>query len=102
MKVQLIARFPKKKILSEEEKLQAEAQRIINGDASSNVFALDFDYDDIVLDMKDVSEWIRFDKEHTQVMKYNNMVHMIKIPFEAFSSLYEEATGFMIKKVLFD
>lgn len=102
MKVQLLARFPKKKILSEEEKLQAEAQRIINGEESSNVFTLEFDYDDIVLDIKDVSEWIRFDKEHTQIMKYNNMVHMIKIPFEAFSAIYEEATGIIIKKVIFD
>lgn len=99
MKVELYARFPKKKVLSDEEKQEIEIQKLINPDYTHES-KVEHEYEQLVLDLKDVSEWIRYDSSHTQIMKYNNIMYIVRIPYEAFNELYEDVTGTQIKKVL--
>ena len=97
-KVMLLARFPKKKVLSEDDKAEIEIQKLINPDYIPEQ-KTEHEYEDLVIDLKDVSDWLRYDENHTQVMKYNNIMYIVRLPFEKFNYLYEDLTGIMIKTI---
>lgn len=103
MKVQVTARFAKKPSPpSDEDKAELEVQKILNPDYKPPMPDLEFEYEQLVLDLKDIAEWIRFDDNHTQLMKYNNIMHIIKVPFEGFTEMYEDFMGTIIKKIIVD
>ena len=96
-KVEFLARFPKKKTLSEEDAAFITAQKIINPDKEESVEDLiEYEYDFIIVDLKDVSDIIRYDEEHTQVIKYSNMLYILKITYADFKELYVNTTGTVI------
>ena len=95
-RVEFSARFNKKKKLSDEDKAHLEAQRLINPDMVQEP-EIEFEYDNIVLDIYDVGDFLRFDERHTQIMKRaTNILYILDIEYEQFKDLYQQLTGFVI------
>jgi hypothetical protein len=96
-KVEFLARFQKKKTLSEDDKAFIEAQRIINPEAEIKIEdEIETEYDLLIIDLKDISDVIRYDEEHTQIIKYSNMLYVLKIPYDEFREIYSSTLGVLI------
>lgn len=102
MKVEFQCRF-KKLVLSDEQKAEKEAQRIINGDDYSyDTFDLDdeaYTYVGLVLDLKDIRGFNAVDKYHTCVRTYQLDSFIIKVPYGAFVDFYQNTTTELIKRI---
>lgn len=102
MKVEFQCRF-KKLILSDEQKAQKEANRIIHGeDTSYDNFDPEDDtytYVGLVLDIKDIRVFNAVDKDHTCIRTYQLDSFIVKIPYAAFVHFYQNETANLIKKV---
>lgn len=99
-KVEFLARFNKKKKLSDEDKAYIAAQRMINLDNEHlQDDEMEIGYDPIVIDLYEISDFLRFDEEHVQIMKKSNVLYIVKMDYEKFLDLYQELTGFLIYRV---
>lgn len=84
--------------LSEEDKAVIESRKILeeNYDFNKDKEFITHSYDYLCLNFKDIAEMFRLDSEHTQILKYNNVTWVVKMPYEDFKNLYARATMAMI------
>lgn len=100
MRIEIWARFPKKRKKTTEELQEEEVKRLIGQedeiDDSPDVYEAEYDF--VSLDLMEVADFLRWDNEHTQIIKKNNILYICKIPYRSFKAMYEELTGIKIKK----
>jgi len=94
-KILAYARFKSSNKLSDEEKAEIAAKKIIDPEYDETE-SIKYDYDLLVTDLDEISDFLRFDKEHTQITKKTNIIYILKISFQEFLELYQDMTGAII------
>lgn len=99
--VELLVKHAKKisfEELSEEDKAVIESKKILeeNYDFNKDRDYVSHTYDYLCLRFHEISEILRLDNEHTQIVKNNNVTWIVKMNYDDFKSLYARVTGIMI------
>ncbi len=91
-RVEFLARFTDQVPKTEEEINEEKTNEII-GKAFGIKEKKKITYDPLNVDMEEVDEYLRYDKEHTNINMRSGKTYCVRIPYEDFSSLYQELMG---------
>lgn len=98
MMVELIVRYSKRKKpseLSEEDQALIQSKKILEEDYDfeTDKEFMSFTYDYIIVDFNEITEIMRYDKDHTQIMTRNKTSWLVRMPYNQFKNVYTQVTA---------
>lgn len=96
--VEIIVRYSKRKKadeLSDEDQALIQSKKILEEDYDfeADKEFMSYSYDYAIIDFNDITEIIRYDKQHTQVLTKNKTVWVVKKPYSQFKNMYTQVTA---------